>query len=56
MESSLTLPAKIVDLSDIFVIFDLKTVREDAILLSISTTTPIIINESTINQSWKRYE
>ena len=39
MSSSLTLPAKIGDLSDT-VIFDLETVREDVILvLSISTTT-----------------
>ena len=48
MESSLTLPAKIVDLSDIFVIFDLETVREDAIFF-------ININNNTNNNKWVNY-
>ena len=54
MSSSLTLPAKIVDLSDT-VIFDLETVREDAIFSFINIDNNNK-NKSIISQSWKRYE
>ena len=56
MSSSLTLPAKIGDLSDT-VIFDLETVREDAIFSFINIdNNNNNNNKSIINQSWKRYE